>query len=36
VAPPLPGLAVAGDYLLFVVSEDGIPSIGKHLQLKLP
>jgi hypothetical protein len=35
-APPLPGLAVAGDYLLFVVSEDGIPSIGKHLQLKLP
>lgn len=32
-APPLPGLAVPGDYLLFVVSEGGVPSIGKHVRL---
>jgi hypothetical protein len=32
-APPLPGLAIAGDYLLFVVSKDGVPSEGKHLRL---
>lgn len=35
-SPPLPGLAVAGDYLLFVVNEEGIPSAGKHLWLNLP
>ena len=34
-APPLPGLAPAGDYLLFVVDTNGVPSEGKHLRLKL-
>jgi hypothetical protein len=34
-APPLPGLAIAGDYLLFVVNKDGVPSEGKHVRLKL-
>jgi hypothetical protein len=33
-APPLPGLAIPGDYLLFVVSKDGVPSEGKHIRLK--
>jgi hypothetical protein len=32
-APPLPGLAIAGDYLLFVVRTDGVPSEGKHIFL---
>jgi hypothetical protein len=35
-SPPLPGLAIAGDYLLFVVDKDGVPSAGKHLWLNLP
>jgi Domain of unknown function (DUF1929) len=35
-APPLPGLAIAGDYLLFVVNKDGVPSEGKRVRLKLP
>ena len=34
-APPLPGLAIAGDYLLFVVSKDGVPSEGKRIRLML-
>jgi len=34
-SPPLPGLAVPGDYLLFVVSKAGVPSEGKLLRLKL-
>ena len=34
-APPVPGLAVAGDYLLFVVNKDGVPSEGKRVRLKL-
>jgi hypothetical protein len=34
-APPLPGLAIPGDYLLFVVNKDGVPSEGKHIRLKL-
>lgn len=34
-APPLPGLAIAGDYMLFVVNKDGVPSEGKHIRLKL-
>jgi hypothetical protein len=34
-APPLPGLAIPGDYLLFVVSESGVPSEGKHVRLRL-
>ena len=34
-APPLPGLAIAGDYLLFVVNKDGVPSEGKHIRMKL-
>jgi hypothetical protein len=34
-APPLPGLAIAGDYLLFAVNKDGVPSEGKHIRLKL-
>jgi hypothetical protein len=33
-APHLPGLAIAGDYLLFVVSPGGVPSEGKHIFLK--
>jgi hypothetical protein len=32
-APPLPGLAVGGDYMLFVVSDKGIPSRGVHVRL---
>lgn len=34
-APHLPGLAIAGDYILFVVSEDGVPSLGQRIQIKL-
>jgi hypothetical protein len=34
-APPLPGLAIAGDYLLFVVTKGGVPSEGRHVRLKL-
>jgi hypothetical protein len=34
-APPLPGLAIAGDYLLFAVSAGGVPSEGKHTRLIL-
>lgn len=34
-APHLPGLAVPGDYLLFVVSKNGVPSEATHVQLKL-
>ena len=34
-APPLPGLAIGGDYIMFVVTEDGIPSEGKHVFVKL-
>jgi len=34
-APPLPGLAIAGDYLLFVVNKDGVPSEGTHVRLTL-
>jgi hypothetical protein len=33
--PPLPGLAIAGDYLLFVVKKDGVPSEGMHIRLVL-
>jgi hypothetical protein len=32
-APPLPGLAVPGDYMLFIVSHDGVPSEGQYVQL---
>ena len=34
-APPLPALAVAGDYMLYVVSSAGRPSPGVHVQLAL-
>jgi hypothetical protein len=34
-APPLPGLAIAGDYLLFVTNKDGVPSEGTHVRLIL-
>jgi Domain of unknown function (DUF1929) len=34
-APHLPGLAIAGDYLLFIVSNKGVPSEGKHVLLNL-
>ena len=30
------GLAIAGDYLLFVVDQDGVPSAGTHLWLHRP
>ena len=33
-APPLPGLAIAGDYLLFVVSKNGAVSEGQHVRLR--
>lgn len=33
-APPLPGLAIAGDYLLFAVAKNGTVSEGRHVQLK--
>lgn len=32
-APPLPGLAVAGDYMLYVVSQSGAVSEGRHVSL---
>jgi hypothetical protein len=32
-APPVPGLAIGGDYLMFVVSKNGVPSKGKHVFL---
>jgi hypothetical protein len=34
-APPLPGLAIAGDYLLFAVAKNGAVSEGKHVRLRL-
>jgi hypothetical protein len=34
-APRLPALAVAGDYMLFALDEDGVPSLGKHVRLLL-
>jgi hypothetical protein len=33
-APPLPGLAIAGDYLLFVVGVNGVPSRGEYIFLR--
>ncbi|MGH8790154.1 MAG: galactose oxidase-like domain-containing protein [Cupriavidus necator] len=33
-APPLPGLAIAGDYLLFAVGKNGTVSEGRHVLLK--
>lgn len=33
-APPLPGLAPAGDYLLFLVNKHGVPSEGQHIRLE--
>jgi hypothetical protein len=35
-APAVPGLAPPGHYMVFVVNEEGVPSVGKHIQLKLP
>jgi galactose oxidase len=35
-APAVPGLAPPGHYIVFVVNEEGVPSVGKHIQLKLP
>ncbi|KVZ41826.1 hypothetical protein WL17_10230 [Burkholderia ubonensis] len=32
-APPLPGLAIAGDYLLFVVGKNGAVSEGQHVRV---
>ena len=32
-APPLPGVAVPGDYLIFAVSQNGVPSEGRHVRL---
>ncbi|SOZ97659.1 hypothetical protein CBM2626_A130005 [Cupriavidus taiwanensis] len=34
-APPLPGLAIAGNYLLYVVGTNGAVSDGRHVVLKL-
>lgn len=34
-APPLPGLAIAGDYLLYVVGKNGAVSEGRHVLLRL-
>jgi hypothetical protein len=34
-APAVPGLATPGNYLLFVVDEDGIPSTGELIHLNL-
>jgi hypothetical protein len=33
--PSLPALAIAGDYMMFAVTEDGIPSEGKHIFISL-
>jgi hypothetical protein len=35
-APHLPVQAIPGDYMLFVVNDDGTPSISKHVRLHLP
>lgn len=35
-APSLPAQAVPGDYMLFVVNQEGTPSKAKHVRLKLP
>jgi hypothetical protein len=32
-APKEPGLAVPGDYMLFVVDDKGIPSVAKRVHL---
>jgi hypothetical protein len=34
-APKLPGTAVAGNYMLFVVDSNGVPSVGKRVKLQL-
>jgi hypothetical protein len=33
-APAQPGLAVPGDYMLFAVSENGVPSIARRVHLR--
>jgi hypothetical protein len=33
-APPLPGLAVAGDHMLYVVTQDGAVSEGRQVRLE--
>lgn len=35
-APRFPAQAIAGDYMLFVVDENGVPSEAKHVRLRLP
>ncbi len=35
-APAVPGLAVPGFYMLFVVSEEGVPSVAKLVHLNIP
>ena len=34
-APTVPAQAIAGDYMLFVVDEKGVPSEAKHVRLRL-
>jgi galactose oxidase len=34
-APAVPGLAVPGYYMLFAVSEEGVPSVANLVQLRL-
>jgi hypothetical protein len=33
-APKVPGQAVPGIYLLFVVDKDGVPSLGRRVDVK--
>ncbi len=34
-SPRLPGQAVPGVYMLFVVDREGVPSVGRQVRLKL-
>lgn len=34
-APALPALALPGDYMLFVLNNAGVPSVAKHVRLRL-
>ncbi len=33
-APAVPAQAVPGDYMLFVIDENGVPSVAKHLRVR--
>jgi hypothetical protein len=33
--PALPAQAIAGDYMLFMLNNSGVPSVAKHVRLRL-